>query len=103
MHTIPTTDDTDTGSDAFSSALTVGNLYYSDPILNILAKDFEVTYATVSQVPTLMQAGYATGLLFVCPLGDLFKRRSLTLVLVAFTATMWWVLMFCPLVFLLTV
>lgn len=87
----------------------MGNLYYNHPILNILAKDFNVPYETVSRIPTyailyivlpgsqtsrllasrLMQAGYATGLLFVCPLGDLLKRRPLTLVLIAFTATMW--------------
>ncbi|EXJ81999.1 hypothetical protein A1O1_08067 [Capronia coronata CBS 617.96] len=74
---------------AFAGAFTVGNLYYNHPILNILARDFDVPYVTVSRIPTLMQAGYATGLLFVCPLGDLLKRRPLTLVLIFFTATMW--------------
>ena len=74
---------------AFAGAFTVGNLYYNHPILNVLAKDFNVSYVTVSRIPTLMQAGYATGLLFVCPLGDLLRRRPLTLALIAFTATMW--------------
>ena len=74
---------------AFAGAFTVGNLYYNHPILNILAHDFDVPYVTVSRIPTLMQAGYATGLLFVCPLGDLLKRRPLTLGLVLFTATLW--------------
>src|SRR5689334_11654960 len=46
---------------AFAGAFTVGNLYYNHPILNILAEDFDVPYVTVSRVPTLMQAGYATG------------------------------------------
>ena len=74
---------------AFAGAFTVGNLYYNHPILNILAKDFNIPYVTVSRIPTLMQGGYATGLLFVCPLGDLLKRRPLTLGLIFFTATMW--------------
>jgi hypothetical protein len=74
---------------AFAGAFTVANLYYNHPILNILADDFHVPYITVSRVPTLMQAGYATGLLFVCPLGDLFPRRPFTLSLVCFTAAMW--------------
>lgn len=74
---------------AFAGAFTVGNLYYNHPILNVLAADFNVPYETVSRIPTLMQAGYAAGLLFVCPLGDLLKRRPLTLGLVLFTATLW--------------
>jgi hypothetical protein len=74
---------------AFAGAFTVANLYYNVPILNILAHDFDVPYITVSRIPTLMQAGYATGLLFICPLGDLFPRRPFTLVLVFFTASMW--------------
>lgn len=74
---------------AFAGAFTVANLYYNHPILNILAKDFGVEYVDVSQIPTLAQAGYAVGLLFLCPLGDLLKRRPFVLSLVFFTATMW--------------
>jgi hypothetical protein len=75
----------------FAGAFTVANLYYSHPILNILAEEFDVPYEKVSQIPTVMQAGYAAGLLFLCPLGDLFPRRPFVLLLVFFTATMWYV------------
>lgn len=74
---------------AFAGAFTVANLYYNHPILNILAADFHVTDIEVSRVPTLMQSGYAVGLLLICPLGDLFPRRPYTLILVFFTATLW--------------
>lgn len=73
----------------FSGAFTVANLYYNHPILNVLAKDFDVPYEKVAQIPTVMQAGYAAGLLFLCPLGDSLPRRPFTLGLVFFTATMW--------------
>ena len=79
---------------AFAGAFTVANLYYNHPILNILAADFDVPYETVAQIPTLAQAGYAVGLFFLCPLGDLFKRRPFVLSLVFFTATMRWVRFF---------
>ncbi|KAI9798175.1 MAG: hypothetical protein M1833_004924 [Piccolia ochrophora] len=74
---------------AFAACFTVANLYYNHPILNKLADSFDVSYETVSIVPTVMQAGYAAGLLFLCPLGDLFRRRPFVLLLVAFTATVW--------------
>ena len=73
---------------AFAGAFTVANLYYNHPILNILAKDFDVPYEKVAEIPTLAQAGYAVGLFFLCPLGDLLKRRPFVLSLVLFTATM---------------
>lgn len=73
----------------FAGAFTVANLYYSHPILNILAEDFGVTDEVASHVPTLMQAGYAIGLFFLCPLGDLFKRRGFVLALVLFTSMIW--------------
>lgn len=74
---------------AFAGAFTVANLYYAHPILNVLAHDFGVDYEKVAQIPTVMQAGYAAGLLFLCPLGDLLPRRPFVTLLVLFTATMW--------------
>jgi predicted MFS family arabinose efflux permease len=74
---------------AFAGAFTVANLYYNHPILNILADDFNVPYEKVAQIPTLMQAGYATGLFFLCPLGDLLRRRPFVLSLVFFTSSLW--------------
>ena len=74
---------------AFAGAFTVANLYYNHAILNILAEEFHVSQAVVSRVPTLMQAGYATGVLFILPLGDMVPRRHLTLSCILFTATMW--------------
>ncbi|PVI07322.1 MFS general substrate transporter [Periconia macrospinosa] len=74
---------------AFAAGFTVANLYYTHPILNILAEDFGVDYEHVAQIPTVMQAGYASGLLFLCPLGDLLPRRPFVVGLVGFTATVW--------------
>ncbi|KAF7341531.1 MFS superfamily [Mycena venus] len=63
----------------FASTVTVANLYYSQPLLINLAGAFDVSYSKVSEVPTLLQAGYAVGVVFISPLGDLVRRRQLIL------------------------
>ncbi|ESA42997.1 MFS general substrate transporter [Neurospora crassa] len=73
----------------FASCFTVSNLYYNQAVLNKMAETFNVTFEKASSVATLMQAGYCSGLLFICPLGDIFPRRPFILGLIAFTATLW--------------
>ncbi|KAJ7449226.1 MFS DHA1 protein [Mycena latifolia] len=58
------------------------NLYYSQPILVELARQFHVDDVGVSRIPILLQAGYAAGLLLLTPLGDILRRRQLLLLLV---------------------
>ncbi|EGN97821.1 hypothetical protein SERLA73DRAFT_109064 [Serpula lacrymans var. lacrymans S7.3] len=66
----------------FASTFIVANLYYCQPLLIEFSKSFNVTYDEVSRIPTLVQAGYAIGLLLISPLGDLVRRRQLVLSLV---------------------
>lgn len=67
----------------------VANLYYAQPILDTLATHFHVTHEQASQIPTCSQAGYATGIIFICPLGDLLRRRHLILFATFITAALW--------------
>ncbi|KAJ7663278.1 major facilitator superfamily domain-containing protein [Mycena polygramma] len=64
----------------FASTVTVANLYYSQPLLLDLAAALDVSYSKVSEVPTLLQAGYAVGVVFISPLSDLVRRRQLILI-----------------------
>ncbi|MNJ92598.1 Inner membrane transport protein YnfM [compost metagenome] len=57
--------------------LIVGNLYYNQPLLGILAREFAVSENTVSLVPALTLIGYALGILFIVPLGDMLERKRL--------------------------
>lgn len=66
----------------------MANLYYNQAILNKIADTFDVTFEKAASIATLMQAGYAAGLLLICPLGDIFFRRPFILGLIAFTATL---------------
>ena len=67
----------------------VANLYYAQPILDTLATHFHVSHEQASQIPTCSQAGYATGIIFICPLGDLVRRRHLILLATFITAALW--------------
>ncbi|KAJ7585456.1 MFS superfamily [Mycena floridula] len=70
------------------STFTVANLYYCQPILIALSKAFNVDYEEVSRIPTLVQAGYAVGLLLISPLGDLVRRRQLILLLITISTAL---------------
>lgn len=74
---------------ALAGTITVANLYYVQPILYQIANTFDISFEKASSVATLQQAGYACGLLLLCPLGDIFPRRPFILALVMFTAIMW--------------
>ncbi|KIK53960.1 hypothetical protein GYMLUDRAFT_923230 [Collybiopsis luxurians FD-317 M1] len=65
-----------------TSTFSVANLYWCQPILIKLSNEFNVDYNKISKLPTLIQAGFATGLLFISPLGDLVRRRQLLLTLI---------------------
>ncbi|KAI0133471.1 major facilitator superfamily domain-containing protein [Xylariales sp. AK1849] len=73
----------------FAASFSVANLYYTHPILNVLADDFGVSNERSSLVPTIMQAGYAGGLLFVVPIGDIVHRRPMILGLILVTSLIW--------------
>jgi MFS family permease len=74
---------------AFAGTFTVANLYYAQPLLDLLAEYFNVSQERASLIPTCSQAGYAAGLIFICPMGDIVRRRPFVLLLTFVTATMW--------------
>lgn len=62
---------------AVACGLTVANLYYAQPLLSAIAHAFGVSQGSAGLVVTLTQLGYAIGLLFLLPLGDLLENRTL--------------------------
>lgn len=62
---------------AIASGASVANVYYAQPLLDILAKDFNVSHAAIGGVVTATQIGCALALIFLVPLGDLVNRRRL--------------------------
>ena len=62
---------------AVACGLTVANLYYSQPLLELISGTFHVTRGAASVVVTATQLGYAIALALVLPLGDLLENRTL--------------------------
>lgn len=62
---------------AIASGLSVANVYYAQPLLDALARDFAISQAAVGGVITATQTGCALALLFLVPLGDRVDRRRL--------------------------
>ncbi|NVZ77476.1 MFS transporter, partial [Pseudomonas gingeri] len=62
---------------AVACGLSVGNVYFAQPLLDAMAETFAMDHALVGGVITLTQVGYGLGLLLLVPLGDLLDRRRL--------------------------
>jgi predicted MFS family arabinose efflux permease len=83
-------------------ALAVANVYFAQPLLDSMAQSLGVTSSRIGIVVTATQAGYALGLLFIVPLGDLVNRKRLILCQVLLSAValaavgaaqQWWALL----------
>jgi predicted MFS family arabinose efflux permease len=62
---------------AVACGATVANLYYAQPLLDVIARDFGVSPAAAGLLVTASQIGYAVGLVLLVPLGDLLDRRRM--------------------------
>lgn len=71
---------------ATAAGLSVASLYYSQPMLGVLAADIGVSAQDIGLVPTLTQLGYAAGILLLAPLGDRHDRRTIILIKAALLA-----------------
>ena len=62
---------------AFACGAAVANLYYAQPLLESIARSFSISNGTATTIVTVTQIGYALGLAFLIPLGDMFENRAL--------------------------
>jgi predicted MFS family arabinose efflux permease len=65
---------------AVASGLAVANVYFAQPLLDVIADDLHLPRATVGFVVAATQAGYGLGLVLLVPIGDLVDRRKLVVV-----------------------
>ena len=64
---------------ALGAGFSVAAIYYAQPLLPLMGADLALSITGMGLVPTLTQAGYALGILFLLPLGDRYDRRRLIL------------------------
>src|SRR5215475_16011356 len=62
---------------AFSTGCVVANIYYVQPLLADMAREFGLSVSQMGAVAMLGQIGTGLGMLFFVPLGDKYERRSL--------------------------
>ena len=64
---------------AVAGGVAVGNLYWSQPLLDFIATDLHASTASAGWLVTATLLGYAAGILLIVPLGDVVNRRRLLL------------------------
>ncbi|TCR91662.1 MFS transporter [Rhizobium sp. BK376] len=62
---------------AIACGLSVANIYAAQPLLDAMARDFDVDPASIGIIISMTQVGYGLGLIFLVPLGDTIDRRKL--------------------------
>ncbi|MBO9196882.1 MFS transporter [Rhizobium sp. 16-449-1b] len=66
---------------AVTTAITIANVYYCQPILSKISDTLGATDAQIGNLPVLTQVGVGMGLLFLAPLGDMLDRKKLVICL----------------------
>lgn len=61
---------------AFCTGLIVANIYYCQPLVILIAKEFKLAEKDAGSITFLTQAGYAIGLFLLVPLGDMFEKKK---------------------------
>lgn len=59
------------------AGLTVANCYYNQPLLEMIHHDMGVSQHEANLITVVTQIGYALGLCFLIPMGDLYSRRRI--------------------------
>ncbi len=62
---------------SMACGLTVANLYYIQPLLADIAKTFHVNQLSIGFAAMLTQIGYAIGMIFILPLGDIKEKKKI--------------------------
>jgi predicted MFS family arabinose efflux permease len=71
---------------ATATAITVSNIYFTQPLLDEIAHSFHIPPSAAGLVATTGQIGYALGIIAILPLADSVRLRRLSALLLGVTA-----------------
>ena len=66
---------------AVATGMTVASIYYAQPLLEAIRTTLGMDVTDAGLIITASQLGYAIGLVLLVPLGDLFQRRKLVVIM----------------------
>ncbi|QFY61311.1 MFS transporter [Rhizobium grahamii] len=65
---------------AAAAGMSVANIYYAQPLLDLMAHEIGISSSSIGLVVTLTQVGYGLGLILIVPIGDITDRRKLIVI-----------------------
>lgn len=72
---------------AVATGMVVASNYYAQPLLDSIANYFHISATLAGFIVTTAQLSYALGLMLLVPLGDIFERRSLIVIMTLISAS----------------
>jgi predicted MFS family arabinose efflux permease len=69
---------------AFTAGAVVANIYFSQPMLPLIAESLRLPASAIGLIPACTLAGFAAGLAVLVPLGDRYDRKRIVLAQIGF-------------------
>ncbi len=71
---------------AFTAGAVVANIYFSQPMLPLIARDLHAPASSIGLIPACTLAGFSAGLALLVPAGDRYDRKRIVLAQIALAA-----------------
>ena len=65
---------------AIATGVAVSCIYLNQPLLQTLGRDLNTTTGNIGLIASFTQIGYALGLFFLIPLGDIVSKKKLIII-----------------------
>lgn len=81
---------------SLATGMAVASNYYAQPLLHTIGEQFSLSNAAAGGIVTTAQLSYAAGLMLLVPLGDMYERRGLIVLMTLLSSASLLVSAFAP-------